>query len=216
MIVVVDGDNSPGSNVNGIKRMKESDSAFIYYASDNKYYQKKENRATIENDSICSIKFKEISAGNCAVDLAVAMDLSEICSKAAGSPVVLISNDKHFGIITKLASSKFERCSIFQASSIKDALKKYRILEVSDLVELNNWLIYTFGSETGTRLYRKIDDIFAIKHTCMKAVSDRDASDCEGCVQWKAESKEKKKKSLLRSIWKKPERILKDWFKTVR
>ena len=213
MIIVVDGDNSPGSNVNGIKRMSDKDSVVIYYASDNQYYRKGENRAAIYKDTVCTIEFKEIPAGNCAVDLAVAMDMDGMCMKAAGAPIILISNDKHFGIIVKLASAKYKKSRIFQASSIKDALKKYRIVEIDDLVELNNWLIYTFGSEIGSQLYRRIDTLFAIKHTCLKSVSEGDASDQEGFVLWKPMTGESKVVSLLELIWRQPVKILRGWYR---
>ena len=74
MIVIIDGDNSPGTNVKKLGRLDENDRVIIYYASDNGFFQKETNRNSLIEGTRCSIDFKCVPAGNCAVDLAVAMD----------------------------------------------------------------------------------------------------------------------------------------------
>ena len=168
MIIVIDGDNSPGTNVRKLGKLDERDKAIIYYASDNGYFAKTDNRSQIVEGSRCAIEFKCIPAGNCAVDLAVAMDMPRILQREDGGVLVLVSKDKHFKIIQNLLRADYKAWFIAQASDIEEVVLNYKVLEADTLVDFHNWLVHLFGGTKGNETYEKIDRMFASKYavTC--------------------------------------------------
>ena len=164
MILLIDGDNGPGVNTNNMEQLKDTDRAVIYYASDNKYYTKESNRTAVVEKSGCEVLFRCIPAGNCAVDLAVAMDSSVWVAELPGTTVVLVSRDKHFGTISKLACRRFGNCSIVHAATVDEAISRYRVLELSDLSDVRDWLAYTFGERKAGELFGKLEKMFIDKY----------------------------------------------------
>lgn len=164
MIVMVDGDNAPGANINGINRLESTDTVYIYYASDNKYFKRTEKQEAIRKMSKCSVDFTSIPAGSNAVDFAIAMDLRAIADNCPSEIIILVSDDKHFGMIMARAKDTTNSTSIYQVSDIEEAAKRYKMLESSSLQELHKYLSRSFGQEKGCEFYRKLDEFFAQKH----------------------------------------------------
>lgn len=184
MVLLIDGDNGPGVNTRNMDQLSEADKAVIFYASDNKYYAKESNRSALTENTRCKVEFKCIAAGNCAVDLAVAMDVAVLLSSSPGTTVVLVSNDKHFGTIAKLACRQFTDSSIVKAANVLEAVNRYRILELKNLGDVYSWLTYTLGDVKGREIYNKLDALFMEKHTTTEIGSTGDASKNEVYDKW--------------------------------
>ncbi len=164
MIVIIDGDNSPGTNVRKLGRLDERDKVIIYYASDNGYFAKESNRISLIEGTRCHVGFKCVPAGNCAVDLAVAMDAGIMLQNSPADVLVFISKDKHFKIIQNLIKSSSCSWYVAQASDVEEAVQNYKVLETSSLDEFQNWLIHLFGIDKGIEMYERIDLMFTKKH----------------------------------------------------
>ena len=158
--MIVDGDNAPGENVSKIEELEERDKVIVYYASNNKYFLNEENRNRLKHSAKCSLEFREVNCGSCAVDFAAAMDLAVMVSQGLECNVALVSKDKHFGIISEHARQINSKLYIIQTCSIKEVVTNYKILESQTLKELQVYFIKMFGTEQGMRFYHRIKDIF--------------------------------------------------------
>ena len=175
MTIFIDGDNGPGTNTKNIEQLRKSDRVILFYASDNKYYLKDSNKKALAEAAVCSIEFKCVEAGNCAVDLAVAMELAAMLSGVPNKIIVLVSKDKHFGIISRLATQRFTKCYVVQATTVDEAINKYRILELENLAEMHNWMTYTLGEEKGKEVYSKAEQLFTVSHKTKNSYKFTDA-----------------------------------------
>lgn len=166
MVMIIDGDNSPGTNVRKLGQLDEKDKVIIYYASDNGFFTKEGNRISLIENTRCSVEFKCIPAGNCAVDLAVAMDMGIMLENDPAGVLVLVSKDKHFKIIQNLMKSESHGWYVAQAPDIDDAVQNYKVLETTSLDGFRDWLIHLFGKEIGTEMYERLEAMF--KDSCAK------------------------------------------------
>lgn len=161
MYIYIDGDNAPGSKTKDLGSLLPTDVLYIYYASNNNYYTKICVREALEKETKCEINWIKVPAGSNAVDFAVTIDISTLLSNGKTSEIIcLISNDKHFQTIGKLLQAKTNSAIITAENSITDAVNKYRILELTSLVEVNNYFVKMFGIEYGTRLYNNMKRLF--------------------------------------------------------
>ena len=159
MFLIVDGDNAPGENVSKINELEERDKVIVYYASNNKYFLNKENRKRLEYNAKCSLEFRKVNCGSCAVDFAAAMDLAVMVSQGLECNVALVSKDKHFGIISEHARQINSKLYIVQACSIEEVVTHYKILESQTLTELQDYLIRMFGDEQGNAFFYHLKDM---------------------------------------------------------
>lgn len=171
MILIIDGDNLPDITVKKLGQLDESDSVMIYYASDNGFFTKESNRVPLIDNTRCNVTFKCIPAGNCAVDLAVAIDLGTILHTMPGKVLILISKDKHFKIIQSLIKESSPEWYIAQAADVDEAVEGYKILETASLVDFHNWLIHMFGGRNGNEVYARIEELYADKYAGMKIIT---------------------------------------------
>ena len=161
MIIYIDGDNKLGLQKKDFAFLDKDDEVLIYYASNNNYYTKVQNRTTLEESTKYTVNFIEVPSGKNAVDFKVAIDLSErFCNEDFEDVVIcLISNDHHFQTISRLMQSKTDKAIISFENNLKDVIK-YRFIEQNSLVELNNLLVKLFGNTTGSLLYNRLKKLF--------------------------------------------------------
>lgn len=160
MRICVDGDNAPGANTKGINKLSDIDKVIVFYASNNKYYCAEANREKLLANANCEVEFRSIPAGDCAVDIAIAMYAAQAVLTQEPQIMVLVSEDKHFGIIARQAQSMSKDWLIAQESNIENALHKYRLPEAGSLYEFHEYLVRLYGYNAGTDLYKKLGDQF--------------------------------------------------------
>ena len=153
MVLIVDGDNAPGYITRDVSLLKYTDILYVFYASNNKYYTKREFRDKVEKNSKCEVNWMCVPAGNCAADIGAAMMMSTLLDNTESILYCLISSDKHFDVIKNVAQNIHKDDFIAWECSISDAISKYRILEQTTLQGIHNCLINMYGSKHGSELY---------------------------------------------------------------
>ena len=168
MVLLVDADNSPGRNIQGINRLEPEDTVYIYFASNNKYYKNRDRQAEIIRCAKCKVIFNKVSAANNAVDFAIAIDLRALIESWPGEVIVLVSEDGHFKTIIERAKEAIGCHNLFLASSIEDANMRYKLLDSNSLQNLHKYLVGAFNLEKGGELYKRIDGLFEQKYRLNK------------------------------------------------
>ena len=168
MIFVVDGDNSPGANIHGIKELGETDYAYIYYASNNRYYGRPDTQKDLLSKVKCRVSFIKIDAADNAVDFAIAMDIRSILENNPSEIIVLISDDCHFKTILSQARKTAGSSNLYLASEIDQAVSRYKMLESQSLIDLHNCITKSFGQKQGSTFYNSIENLFFEKFKKME------------------------------------------------
>lgn len=164
MILLIDADNSPGRNIQGINKLEPEDTVHIYYASSNKYFTNRDRQAEITKIANCSVDFTKIAAADNAVDFAIAMDLRVLLENSHTEVIVLVSEDGHFRTILERAKEVTHCSNLFLAASIEEANNRYKLLESESLQDIHKYLAKSFGQEKGSELYRKLNVLFEQKY----------------------------------------------------
>lgn len=206
MVVIVDGDNSPGANIKCMSWLVPEDSVYIYFASDNKYFKRINKQETILKTAKCPVTFTSIPAADNAVDFAIAMDLRTIIESCSSEVIVLVSNDSHFSTILNRAKDITQNSGIYQVSDIEEAIKRYKMLESTSLQDLHNLLMKSFGHEMGCDFCRKVDKLFAQKYQLKKAQPFNNDGESKASKKKKRATGEPKSRalSILRGILNTP------------
>lgn len=160
MIVIVDGDNSPGTRTEGVSALCKEDELYIYYSSNNKFYLDQSNQNVLRLESDCNIHFKKIKDGKNAVDFAVAMDMATLSTEEKSTRIVLISGDKHFRIIANQLAERYHNPNVFVENNIYDAVLKHKLPEIKSVEEVKNYWTAIYGHGEGLRLHEKIAQLY--------------------------------------------------------
>ena len=169
-IYYIDGDNKPTERIRGIEWLNPSDVVKIYYANNNSYFPSEKNQEQIVNQTCANVSFHSIPAGPNAVDFAIAVNAGIALSEKEPTPIFLISEDKHFKIITNLIGSeakgnrRIENVQNICAGKIIDSES------IEDLKSAERILQEQFGKEDGRKLLNQL--IFLIN-------KERDESDSD-------------------------------------
>lgn len=148
MVIFVDGDNLPGRNTAGADRLDKNDIIMVYYAENNGYYNKEDNRKTLKNSTRATVMFMKVAAGSNSVDLSVAMALAPILSWNIRECIyVLISKDRHFKSIKEKANAIQGDNLVVCEPTINDAIDKYKFLEYDNPVLLRQSLEKLYGKK---------------------------------------------------------------------
>lgn len=161
MLIFFDGDNIRGAKDYEFLELTKNDTVYLYYATNNNYYLKNENRDNLTKKCRCKIEWKKIDSTNNAVDFAIAIDLMDhLCSESHYNIYCIISNDKHFNTIEKYINKKEIRGIVSHETSVKEAILKYKILESNDLMEFHNLIIKMYGDYFGNKIYEMLKRYF--------------------------------------------------------
>lgn len=163
MILLVDADNNPARNIQGINRLEPEDTVYIYYASKNKYFSNRERQADIINAAKCTVDFTKKAAANNAVDFAIAIDLRALIDNCPSEVIVLVSEDGHFKTIVERAKEATGCNNLFLASNIEDANQRYKLLDSNSLQDIHRNCVRAYGQEKGSELYKRMNNLFEQK-----------------------------------------------------
>lgn len=171
MYIYIDGDNSPGSRTDNISVCSKDEVIKLFYARNNTYYSKKNNRDDLLNKSKCNMEFIPIPAGNNSVDFAIAVHATKDLSEGKVKRLIcFISADKHFDLIAERLMSFYPLVLIRRVDTVEDAILKYKLLEVESSDDFETILQNMFGSR-GIELYRKLTSEFSGKRNMRNALS---------------------------------------------
>lgn len=159
MVFIIDGDNSPGSKTKDVGLLKEYDTLYVVYAANNNFYTKTENRERVEQRTRCKIHWLSVPEGKCAADIAIAMQLSCMLNNNDKELLCMISDDKHFELISCIAKKIYRDTFVVSETSITDAVSKYRILEQTTLQEMHDCFVNMFGRKQGGDFYNQLKSL---------------------------------------------------------
>lgn len=167
MVCLIDGDNNPPKSADGIELLNADDRVIVFYAANNPFYSKAENRQKLQNSAVCKVSFMQVMPGKNSVDFAVAIEASKLYG-GSGEPMLylLISQDKHFDIIEKqLMCQHTSNNPVQRVSSIREGMRYFFLFKASTAGELRLLLKKYYG-EQGANLYRQLREIFLLEKAC--------------------------------------------------
>ena len=169
MLIFVDGDNLPGRNTAGADRLDKDDIIMVYYAENNGYYNKEENRKNLKENTYATVMFMKVAAGSNAVDLSVAMALAPILGWNIRERIyVLISNDRHFKYIKERANKVQGDNLVVCEPTINDAVDKYKFLEYRNPQKIIEALEKQFGKKITDNFIKNLKKAWNTYNTFVK------------------------------------------------
>lgn len=166
MIFYIDGDNSPGTRIEGMSKLGADDIVKIFYASNNKYYTLQENRDSITAKASCKVSFVPVPHSADAVDFAIAIHAAHDCATDLSTQVIcLVSGDNHFKTIEKELHKLYGDKIIKKVETVEEGIMRFFMVEVKNLDTLRHCMDRQFGTKISSEIYRRLKICFQESRT---------------------------------------------------
>lgn len=116
---LIDGDNRPGKQLDGIELLTAEDKIHIFYAEKNTYYSSEKRQKEVQSRTNANITYTRIKQGKNAVDFAIAIAAAECAMESYNERIFLVSADGHFDLIFDILTKRFgNECTIKRIAQI--------------------------------------------------------------------------------------------------